>query len=41
MHRTNFFTEINRRNVYKIAVVYAMVSWLLVQAASIMQKLNL
>src|SRR5437867_11245159 len=31
----NFFTELKRRNVYKIAVAYAVVSWLLIQAASI------
>jgi TolB-like protein/Flp pilus assembly protein TadD len=31
----NFFSELNRRNVYKVAVAYAVVSWLLLQAASI------
>src|SRR6266568_3336827 len=31
----NFFAELKRRNVYKIAVAYAVVSWLLIQAASI------
>jgi serine/threonine-protein kinase len=31
----NFFTELKRRNVYKVAVAYAVVSWLLLQAASI------
>src|SRR5436853_7847894 len=30
-----FFAELKRRNVYKIAVAYAVVSWLLIQAASI------
>src|SRR6267378_1664790 len=30
-----FFAELKRRNVYKVAVAYAVVSWLLVQAASI------
>src|SRR5436305_1826598 len=27
----NFFTELKRRNVYKVAVAYAVVGWLLVQ----------
>ena len=31
----NFFAELQRRNVYKVAVAYAVVSWLLLQAASI------
>jgi hypothetical protein len=31
----NFFAELKRRNVYKVAVAYAIVSWLLLQAASI------
>src|SRR5437016_8192244 len=31
----NFFAELKRRNVYKIAVAYAVVAWLLIQAASI------
>src|SRR5881227_497771 len=32
----NFFAELKRRNVYKIAVAYAVVAWLLIQAASIL-----
>lgn len=32
----NFFAELKRRNVYKIAVAYAVVSWLVVQAASLL-----
>jgi TolB-like protein/cytochrome c-type biogenesis protein CcmH/NrfG len=32
----NFFAELKRRNVYKVAVAYAVVAWLLVQAASIL-----
>ena len=32
----NFFSELKRRNVYKVAVAYAVVAWLLVQAASIL-----
>jgi TolB-like protein/Flp pilus assembly protein TadD len=31
----NFFAELMRRNVYKVAVAYAVVSWLLLQAGSI------
>jgi TolB-like protein len=30
-----FFTELKRRNVYKVAVAYAVVAWLVIQAASI------
>ena len=36
MNPKNFFGELKRRNVYKVAVAYAVVSWLLVQAASIL-----
>ncbi|MGE5209487.1 MAG: tetratricopeptide repeat protein [Alphaproteobacteria bacterium] len=32
--RGNFFAELKRRNVYKVAVAYAVVSWLLVQVAT-------
>ena len=32
----NFFSELKRRNVYKVAVAYAVISWLLIQAASIL-----
>src|SRR5882757_487925 len=35
MKVTRFFTELKRRKVYKVAVAYAFVSWLLIQAASI------
>jgi TolB-like protein/Flp pilus assembly protein TadD len=35
MKATNFFAELKRRNVYKVAVAYAVVGWLLIQAASI------
>jgi adenylate cyclase len=31
----NFFVELKRRNVYKVAVAYAVVGWLVIQAASI------
>jgi TolB-like protein/Flp pilus assembly protein TadD len=30
----NFFTELKRRNVYKVAVAYGVVAWLLMQVAS-------
>jgi hypothetical protein len=33
--KPSFFVELKRRNVYKVAVAYAVVSWLLLQAASI------
>lgn len=34
MDPRNFFAELKRRNVYKVAVVYAVVDWLLVQIAT-------
>src|SRR6266700_37750 len=30
----NFFAELKRRNVYKVAIAYAIVGWLLVQVAT-------
>src|SRR5207248_8988598 len=33
---SNFFAELKRRNVYKVAVAYMVVAWLLFQAASIL-----
>src|SRR2546423_14773249 len=30
----NFFAELKRRNVYKVAVAYAVIAWLLVQVAT-------
>src|SRR5213082_3838412 len=35
MKINNFFAELKRRNVYKVAVAYAIVGWLSIQAASI------
>ena len=32
--KPSFFSELKRRNVYKVAVAYAVVSWLLVQIAT-------
>src|SRR6266705_1157136 len=34
MNLLNFFAELKRRNVYKVAVAYAIVGWLLVQVAT-------
>src|SRR5436309_15596786 len=30
----SFFTELKRRNVYKVAIAYAVVAWLLIQIAT-------
>ena len=35
MKASSFFIELKRRKVYRVAVAYAVVSWLLIQAASI------
>src|SRR5437762_2598834 len=35
MNPKSFFGELKRRNVYKVAVAYAVVTWLVIQAASI------
>jgi TolB-like protein/Tfp pilus assembly protein PilF len=34
MNLQNFFAELKRRNVYKVAIAYAVVAWLLMQIAS-------
>jgi TolB-like protein len=34
MNPGNFFSELKRRNVYKVAVAYAVVGWLLIQVAT-------
>ena len=34
MNFNNFFAELKRRNVYKVAVAYAVIGWLLVQVAT-------
>src|SRR5216110_1055200 len=34
MDPTRFFAELKRRNVYKVAVAYAVVAWLLIQIAT-------
>ena len=35
MKRNNFFDELKRRNVYKVAVAYGITAWLLAQVASL------
>src|ERR1700760_2606611 len=32
--KSTFFSELKRRNVYKVAVAYAVVSWLIIQIAA-------
>ena len=34
MNYRNFFAELKRRNVYKVAAAYAVVAWLLIQVAT-------
>ena len=34
MNIPNFFAELKRRNVYKVAIAYAVVAWLLMQVAT-------
>src|SRR5438067_7784869 len=34
MNLRNFFAELKRRNVYKVAVAYAVVAWLVIQIAT-------
>ncbi len=34
MNPRNFFAELKRRNIYKVAVAYAVVAWLLIQIAT-------
>jgi hypothetical protein len=33
MNLRNFFSELKRRNVYKVAIAYAVVAWLLIRVA--------
>ena len=35
MPGNNFFKELKRRNVYKVAITYAIVAWLILQISSI------
>ena len=34
MNFGNFFAELKRRNVYKVAIAYGVVCWLLIQIAT-------
>ena len=34
MNSRNFFGELRRRNVFRVAVVYAVVGWLIIQIAT-------
>src|SRR4051794_36090681 len=34
LNSPNFFSELQRRNVYRVAVAYGVVSWLLIQIAT-------
>ena len=34
MNLLNFFAELKRRNVYKVAIAYGVVAWLLMQIAT-------
>lgn len=36
MNTRNFFAKLKGRNVYKVAVAYAVVGWLRIQAVSIL-----
>jgi len=36
MDAKSFFRELKRRNVYKVAVAYAVMAWLLIEAASLL-----
>jgi hypothetical protein len=36
MTSPRFFAELKRRNVYKVAIAFAVIAWLLIQAASIL-----
>jgi hypothetical protein len=34
LNAQHFFAELKRRNVYKVAIAYAIVAWLLIQIAT-------
>jgi hypothetical protein len=38
--KPSFFSELKRRNVYKVAAAYIVVAWLLIQAAPISARIN-
>jgi adenylate cyclase len=37
MDAKTFFSELKRRNVYKVATAYAVIAWLLIEAASVLR----
>ena len=39
MNSTNFFTELRKRNVYKVAIAYAVIAWLCVEAGLLLFQL--
>ncbi len=41
MNRRSFFAELKRRNVYKVAVAYAIVAWLLIEIATLVTRWRL
>jgi hypothetical protein len=36
MNAQTFFRELKRRNVYKVAVAYAVIAWLLIETTSVL-----
>ena len=40
MNSRNFFAELKRRNVYKVAIAYAVIAWLLMQIATFHNSLK-
>ena len=38
-HRPSFFSELRRRNVFRVALTYAVVAWLLIEVASVLLPL--
>jgi len=38
-HRPSFFSELRRRNVFRVALTYAVVAWLLIEIASVLLPL--
>ena len=38
MNQRKFFSELKRRNVYKVAIAYAVVGWLLIQIATYLES---
>ena len=38
-HKRSFFSELRRRNVFRVALTYAVVAWLLIEIASVVLPL--